>query len=261
MTEKAFFAIKQTALESGNLARIVLSNPKKRNALSDEVMRALTEALYDLSGDPAVRVIVLEAEGPAFSAGHDISEMLKRDEAFYDNLFYDCSKLMGALHAVPQPVIAKVDGVATAAGCQLVAACDLAVASDRSSFATPGVRIGLFCSTPMVPLTRAIGRKRAMEMLLTAEPITAEVALEWGLVNRVVPPEELDGEVMELVRQISQFSGATIALGKQAFYRQIDMAEDQAYEAASEAMVSNACMPDAQEGMDAFIAKRTPNWT
>ena len=184
MTEKAFFAIKQTALESGNLARIVLSNPKKRNALSDEVMRALTEALYDLSGDSAVRVIVLEAEGPAFSAGHDISEMLKRDEAFYDNLFYDCSKLMGALHAVPQPVIAKVDGVATAAGCQLVAACDLAVASDRSSFATPGVRIGLFCSTPMVPLTRAIGRKRAMEMLLTAEPITAEVALEWGLVNQ-----------------------------------------------------------------------------
>ena len=260
MAEEVPFAVQLADLGSGELARIVLKNPKKRNALSGEVMRALTEALYELSGDSAVRVVVLEAEGPAFSAGHDISEMLKRDEAFYDSLFYDCCKLMGALHAVPQPVIAKVDGMATAAGCQLVAACDLAVASDRSSFATPGVRIGLFCSTPMVPLTRAIGRKRAMEMLLTAEPISAEVALEWGLVNRVVPPEELDGEVMELARQISQFSGATIALGKQAFYRQVDMTEVQAYEAASEAMVFNAGMQDAQEGMDAFIAKRKPEW-
>lgn len=247
-------------LASGDLARVVLNNPKKRNALSSEAMRELAAVLADLGGDPAVRVIVLEGEGPAFSAGHDIAEMLGRDEAFYNSLFGDCCKLMGVLHAVPQPVIAMVDGVATAAGCQLVAACDLAVASDRSSFATPGVRIGLFCSTPMVPLTRAIGRKRSMEMLLTAEPITAEVAMEWGLVNRVVPPEELEDEVMGLAGRIAQFSGATIALGKQAFYRQVDMTEEQAYGAASQAMVSNAGMEDAQEGMDAFIAKREPQW-
>ena len=252
----------RTALElaSGDLARIVLNNPKKRNALSGKVMRELVEVLNDLGGDPAVRVIVLEGEGPAFSAGHDISEMLGKDEAFYNSLFYDCCKLMAAVRSVPQPVIAKVDGVATAAGCQLVAACDLAVASERSSFATPGVRIGLFCSTPMVPLTRAIGRKRAMEMLLTAEPVTAEMALEWGLINKVVSPEELDGEVIGLASRISQFSRATIALGKQTFYRQADMTEEQAYEAASQAMVCNASMEDAQEGMDAFIAKRKPQW-
>ena len=245
---------------SGDVARVVLDNPKKRNALSGEVMREIAEVLHGLGSDPSVRVLVLEGEGPAFSAGHDISEMLGRDEAFYDSLFEDCCKLMAAVRSVPQPVIAKVDGVATAAGCQLVAACDLAVASDRSSFATPGVRIGLFCSTPMVPLTRAIGRKRSMEMLLMAEPITAEVALEWGLVNRVVPPEELDGEVMGLASRISQFSRATIALGKQTFYRQADMTEEQAYEAASQAMVCNASMEDAQEGMDAFISKRKPQW-
>ena len=253
--------VERTALESGDLAQVVLNNPKKRNALSGEVMRELTATLYDLSQDPAVRVIVLEGVGPAFSAGHDISEMVGRDEAFYNSLFGDCSKLMATLHAVPQPVIAKVDGVATAAGCQLVAACDLAVVSDRSSFATPGVRIGLFCSTPMVPLTRAIGRKRAMEMLLTAEPISSEVALRWGLVNKVVPPEELDGEVMELALRISQFSRDTIALGKRTFYRQADMTEEQAYGVASEAMVCNANMEDAQEGMDAFISKREPQWS
>ena len=254
--------ILREALEtaSGDVARVVLDNPKKRNALSGEVMRELAEVLHGLGSDPSVRVIVLEGERPAFSAGHDISEMLGRDEAFYDSLFEDCCKLMAAVRSAPQPVIAKVDGVATAAGCQLVAACDLAVASDRSSFATPGVRIGLFCSTPMVPLTRAIGRKRSMEMLLTAEPITAEVALEWGLVNRVVPPEELGGEVMGLASRISQFSSATIALGKQTFYRQADMTEEQAYEAASQAMVRNASMEDAQEGMDAFISKRKPQW-
>ena len=245
---------------SGDVARVVLDNPKKRNALSGEVMREIAEVLHGLGSDPSVRVLVLEGEGPAFSAGHDISEMLGRDEAFYDSLFEDCCQLMAAVRSAPQPVIAKVDGVATAAGCQLVAACDLAVASERSSFATPGVRIGLFCSTPMVPLTRAIGRKRSMEMLLMAEPITAEVALEWGLVNRVVPPEELDGEVMGLASRISQFSRATIALGKQTFYRQADMTEEQAYEAASQAMVCNASMEDAQEGMDAFISKRKPQW-
>ena len=173
-------------------ARITLDRPEKRNALSLELMEELVRGLQHLGAEPGVRAIVLQANGPAFSAGHDLGEMIGRDDAFYECLFETCTVLMETIHRVPQPVIAKVQGMATAAGCQLVAACDLAVASEDARFATPGVKIGLFCSTPMVPISRAVGRKRALEMLLTGEPIDARTAADWGLVNRVVAAGELD---------------------------------------------------------------------
>ncbi len=245
----------------GLVARITLNNPKRRNALSLELMEALVEALHKLGERTDVAVIVMAAEGPAFSAGHDLSEMVDRDAQFYDDLFEVCTELMEAVHAVPQPVIAEVAGVATAAGCQLVAACDLAVASSSATFATPGVRIGLFCSTPMVPISRAVGRKRAMEMLLTGEPIDAPTAADWGLVNRVVPPDELRAAVDELASRITRFSDHTIAIGKQAFYRQLDCGEPEAYDLTREVMAANAASDDAQEGIDAFLAKRSPSWS
>ncbi len=245
----------------GPVARITLNNPKRRNALSLELMEALVEALHKLGERTDVAVIVMAAEGPAFSAGHDLSEMVDRDAQFYDDLFEVCTELMEAVHAVPQPVIAEVAGVATAAGCQLVAACDLAVASSESTFATPGVRIGLFCSTPMVPISRAVGRKRAMEMLLTGDPIDASTAADWGLVNRVVPPDELRAAVDELASRITRFSDHTIAIGKQAFYRQLDCGEPEAYELTKRVMAANSATADAQEGIDAFLAKRSPSWS
>ena len=245
----------------GPVARITLNNPKRRNALSLELMEALVEALHKLGERTDVAVIVMAAEGPAFSAGHDLSEMVDRDAQFYDDLFEVCTELMEAVHAVPQPVIAEVAGVATAAGCQLVAACDLAVASSESTFATPGVRIGLFCSTPMVPISRAVGRKRAMEMLLTGDPIDASTAADWGLVNRVVPSDELRAAVDELASRITRFSDHTIAIGKQAFYRQLDCGEPEAYELTKQVMAANSATADAQEGIDAFLAKRSPSWS
>jgi enoyl-CoA hydratase/carnithine racemase len=205
-------------------------------------------------------VVVVDARGPAFSAGHDLAEMTARDDDFYAELFAVCTEMMLRLHDVPQPVIARVHGVATAAGCQLVAACDLAVAATEATFATPGVRIGLFCSTPMVPLTRAVGRKRALQMLLTGEPIDAATALEWGLVNRVVPAAELDAAVDQLVGQILRFSPRVIGLGKRAFYDQIERAEPDAYAVVQPVMAANAADPDAQEGIAAFLEKRQPTW-
>ena len=245
----------------GPVARLTLANPQRRNALSLELMQRLTDALHELGEKTDVGAIVIAAEGPAFSAGHDLSEMVDRDAQFYDDLFEACTHLMDAVHDVPQPVIAEVDGVATAAGCQLVAACDLAVASTESTFATPGVRIGLFCSTPMVPISRAVGRKRAMEMLLTGEPIDAATAAEWGLVNRVVPPDQLRAATGELVAQITRYSDHTIAIGKSAFYRQLDCGEPEAYELTREVMAANAATDDAQEGIDAFLSKRSPSWS
>lgn len=245
----------------GPVARITLANPKRRNALSLELMEALVEALHKLGERTDVAVIVIAAEGPAFSAGHDLSEMVDRDAQFYDDLFEVCTELMDAVHAVPQPVIAEVAGVATAAGCQLVAACDLAVASSEATFATPGVRIGLFCSTPMVPISRAVGRKRAMEMLLTGDPVDAATAADWGLVNRVVPPDELREAVDELAARITRYSDHTIAIGKQAFYRQLDCGEPEAYDLTRQVMAANAATADAQEGIDAFLAKRSPSWS
>ena len=245
----------------GSVARLTLANPKRRNALSLELMQRLTEALHELGDKTDIGVIVVAGEGPAFSAGHDLSEMVDRNAPFYDKLFEACTELMDAIHAVPQPVIAEVAGVATAAGCQLVAACDLAVASTAATFATPGVRIGLFCSTPMVPISRAVGRKRAMEMLLTGEPIDASTAAEWGLVNRVVPSEQLRAAVDELAAQITRYSDDTIAIGKQAFYRQLDCGEPEAYDLTRQVMAANAATADAQEGIDAFLTKRSPSWS
>ena len=244
----------------GPAARIVLNRPEKRNALSLELMEELTGALRDVSLQRDTRAIVIEGAGPAFSAGHDLSEMIGQEREFLARLFDRCSAMMQVLHEVPQPVIAKVHGIATAAGCQLVAACDLAVAAEGTRFATPGVKIGLFCSTPMVPVSRAVGRKRAMEMLLTGEPISAATALDWGLINRVVPAEELEPAVAELVGAIARSSAYTVATGKHAFYAQVDRAEDDAYERCELVMTENALAHDAQEGMTAFLDKREPVW-
>jgi enoyl-CoA hydratase/carnithine racemase len=241
-------------------ARITLNRPEKRNPLSLALMEELIATLQEASATPEVRVIVIEGAGPAFSAGHDLSEMVGRDAAFYQQLFDVCTELMETIHRLPQPVIAKVSGIATAAGCQLVASCDLAVAAEGTRFATPGVKIGLFCSTPMVPLSRAIGRKRALEMLLTGEPIDAATALDWGLVNRVVPGDELDQAVSELVERISRSSPLTVTIGKEAFYAQVELDEHRAYELTKAVMAANSLAGDAQEGIGAFLEKRTPVW-
>ncbi len=237
---------------------ITLDRPDRRTALSLELMTEVTEALREVPDD--VRAVVLSAEGPAFSAGHDLSEMIGREPSFYEELFAVCTEMMTTIQRIPQPVIARVHGVATAAGCQLVASCDLAVASTEAWFATPGVKIGLFCTTPAVPLVRAIGRKRAMEMLLTARPVDAATALEWGLVNKVVPPEELDAAVDEYVETISSYSGHVIGLGKETFYRQVGLPLEEAYAVAQPVMADNAGAPHAQEGMSAFLEKRPPAW-
>ena len=213
-----------------------------------------------LGDDPSVRVIVIAGTPPAFSAGHDLAEMADRPDDFYDELFDVCCELMAAIRDVPQPVVAAVDGIATAAGCQVVAACDLVVATEHSRFATPGVRIGLFCSVPMVPLSRAIGRKRAMEMLLTGDPIDAATAADWGLVNKVVPAGELADAVSELAGRISRYSAGVLAIGKRAFYDQLDRAEPEAYRHTRKVMAANAAMDDAQEGIEAFLQKRSPVW-
>ncbi len=244
----------------GPAARIVLNRPDRRNALSLALIEEVIAAVREASTWRDARAIVIEGAGPAFSAGHDLSEMIGRDREFLAQLFDRCSVMMATLHDVPQPVIAKVHGIATAAGCQLVAACDLAVAAEGTRFATPGVKIGLFCSTPMVPVSRAVGRKRAMQMLLTGESIDAATALEWGLVNRVVSPDGLEPAVGELVDAIAQSSAYTVATGKQAFYSQIDRAEDDAYAQCELVMTENALAHDAQEGMTAFLEKRSPVW-
>ena len=244
----------------GSATRITLDRPERRNALSLELMGELTQALRDCADQLSQRVVVIEGAGPAFSAGHDLAEMIGREESFLRELFETCTAMMETIHELPQPVIAKVHGIATAAGCQLVAACDLAVAADSARFATPGVKIGLFCSTPMVPVSRAVGRKRAMEMLLTGEPIDARTALDWGLVNRVVPADELDAAVSGLVATISRSSSYTVATGKRAFYDQVDRPERGAYEHCTAVMTDNALAADAQEGMSAFLDKRPPRW-
>jgi enoyl-CoA hydratase/carnithine racemase len=242
--------------DDGPVTTITLNRPERRNALSLGLIRELTDALCAVTG----RVVVIAGAGPCFSAGHDLSEMIGRSAADYAELFDACTVLMETIQLVPQPVIAKVHGVATAAGCQLVASCDLAVADEGARFATPGVKIGLFCSTPMVPLTRAIGRKRAMEMLLTGELIDAPTAARWGLVNRVVPADSLDDAVADLATGIADASPLTVQIGKAAFYGQVDVDQRQAYDLAKVTMALNAMTADAQEGMGAFLEKRTPTW-
>jgi enoyl-CoA hydratase/carnithine racemase len=247
-------------VERGQTGRITLNRPEKRNALSLELMEELIRALESIGADPESRTIVLEGAGPAFSAGHDLSEMVGRDLGFYQQLFDTCTVLMETIHRVPQPVIAKVHGVATAAGCQLVAACDLAVAAETARFATPGVKIGLFCSTPMVPLSRAVGRKRALEMLLTGEMIDAARARDWGLVNLVVPEDTLEEAVAELAEKVAGSSPLTVAIGKEAFYAQVELDEHRAYDLTKSVMAMNSLAGDAQEGICAFLEKRLPEW-
>jgi len=242
------------------IAIVKMNRPEKRNALSLEHMKELTDCFEKIAQTHDISVVILKGEGPAFSAGHDIKEMVGQDIGFYRQLFDVCTKLMSTIQTIPQPVIAQVSGIATAAGCQLVATCDLAVAADDAKFATPGVKIGLFCSTPMVALSRAVGRKKAMEMLLTGEPISADLAVQIGLINKAVPKERLEEETMALAQKIAAASRFTVGIGKQAFYRQLDMPQDMAYSYTKEVMSLNATAADAQEGMCAFLEKRTPVW-
>lgn len=245
----------------GPVATITLNRPQRRNALSLGLMRELLDCLDGVAARPReVRAVVLAAAGEVYSSGHDLRELSGGEEADYRELFTVCSALMQRLQTIPQPVIAAVQGLATAAGCQLVCSCDLAVASERAAFATPGVKIGLFCSTPMVALTRAVGRKRAMEMLLTGRVIDAPTAAAWGIVNHVVPHETLAAEAHRLAGEIAAASAATVAIGKRAFYSQIDLDQAAAYEYASQVMTQNAKAADAQEGIEAFLAKRPPCW-
>ena len=246
-------------LDSG-IATITLNRPERRNALSLELMCDLIAEFENLRTQKDVRAVILAANGKVFSSGHDLSEMTGRTVNDYRQIFEVCTVLMQTIQSIPQPVIARVHGIATAAGCQLVATCDLAIASEDAQFATPGVKIGLFCTTPMVALTRAIGRKRAMEMLLTGKMIDAHTAAEWGLINRVVPLADLESETHRLASDITGASSFTIGLGKQAFYSQIDLDQPKAYAYAKEVMSLNALSADAQEGIGAFLQKRVPCW-
>ncbi len=243
----------------GPIATVTLARPEKRNALGLDFMKSVIATLDEIPQD--VGVVVMAAEGKVFSAGHDIAEMMDRPDDYYAELFDTCGQMMKAVRDLRQPVIAKVQGVATAAGCQLVASCDLAIAADTAWFATPGVKIGLFCHTPMVPVSRAVGHKRAMQMLLTGEPIDAATALDWGLINQVVPAEDLDDAVAEMAGKILRYSKNTIALGKCTYYAQAEMSEDAAYAVATPVMAANAANEDAQEGMGAFLEKREPQWS
>jgi enoyl-CoA hydratase/carnithine racemase len=254
-------AYEHLVIHEGAVATVTMNRPEKRNALSLAMMHELIAALRELAAQPQTRVIILAGNGPVFSAGHDLSEMIQRDLPAYRQIFDVCTQLMTTIQDIPQPVIARVHGMATAAGCQLVATCDLAVAAEAARFATPGVKIGLFCTTPMVALTRAVGRKHALEMLLTGAPIDARTAMEWGLVNRVVPASELDAATRALAQQIAAASALTVGIGKQAFYAQIDLDQPKAYAYAKEVMSLNALAADAQEGMSAFVEKRPPCWT
>lgn len=246
--------------ERGPVTRVTLNRPDRYNALSLELMHELRATLETLAQDAVVHAVILQGAGRGFSAGHDLSEMIGCDDDFYEELFDECTRLMQAIHRMPQPVIAQVHGVATAAGCQLVASCDLAVAASDARFGTPGVKIGLFCSTPMVPLSRAIGRKRAMQMLLTGELVDASTARDWGLINDVVAREDLDAAVDALAARITGASPRVVGLGKETFYAQVERDEDAAYALTKRVMARNASGPDAQEGMSAFVDKRAPVW-
>jgi enoyl-CoA hydratase/carnithine racemase len=245
---------------AGGVVTLWLNRPAQRNALSRQLMGAVTAALDDLGEQPEVRAVVLGGRGQAFCAGHDLSEMIGLELAEYREIFELCTRMMTAIHELPQPVIARVHGMATAAGCQLVAACDLVVASSEARFATPGVKLGLFCTTPMVEVTRAVGRKRALELLLTGTPIDAETAVEWGLVNKVVATDELETATDELAQRIASASSLTVGIGKRAFYRQIDLELAAAYDHCQEVMSQNATAEDAQEGISAFLEKRPATW-
>ena len=245
---------------AGGVVQVLLNRPEKRNALSRDMIAHLDTVLSHIANDAGARVVVLAANGPVFCAGHDLNEMSGCSTSEYQELFANCSRVMMQLRQLPQPVIARVQGTATAAGCQLVAACDLAVAAEQAVFATPGVKIGLFCTTPMVPLVRAIPAKAAMEMLLTGQPISANRAVELGLINQVAPTEELDTAIEQLAEAIMSYSPEVIRIGKAAFYDQLAMDETRAYERAVQVMTHNAGLPEAQEGIQAFLEGRSPIW-
>ncbi len=250
----------------GDIAVLTLNRPEARNSLSEALLAALGAELDAIAGDRRLRAVILAANGPAFSAGHDLKELTAhrndpdRGRAYFKFIMETCSAVMQRIVRLPQPVIAAVQGTATAAGCQLVASCDLAVASSAAKFATPGVNIGLFCSTPMVALSRNVSRKHAMEMLLTGDMIAAEEAERIGLINRVVAPGTERAEAMKLAKQIASKSASTVKIGKAAFYRQMEMNLADAYRYASEVMVENMLACDAEEGINAFIEKRAPKW-
>ncbi len=246
--------------QDGPVARLVLNRPAQRNALSADLMARLQDELERLGESRDVHVVIIAGGGGAFSSGHDLKEIRAHGTNDHERLFRQCSRLMTTIVALPKPVIASVGGIATAAGCQLVASCDLAVASSEARFATPGVNIGLFCSTPMVALSRNVAAKHAMEMLLTGDAVDAPTARAIGLVNRVVAPDDLEAETMGLARQIASKSPVTLAIGKEAFYRQREMPLEEAYAYASRVMTANLQERDAAEGIDAFLGKRRPVW-
>ena len=246
--------------DTGAIATLTLNRPEARNALSEGLIDALQESLDAVKTDAAVRIVVIAASGTVFSAGHDMREMIQdRRRETCERLFAKCSQMMMSIMRLPQPVIARVQGTATAAGCQLVASCDLAVAADTAKFATPGVNIGLFCSTPMVAISRAIPRKKMIEMLFTGEPV-AHTAERLGLVNRVVAARDLDAAVSAMAQQLLSKSSAVLAMGKEAFYRQLEMGVADAYDLAGKVMARNMMLDDAEEGIGAFLEKRPPNW-
>jgi len=244
----------------GGVIRLTLNRPQRRNALSRELLLRLEDSLGAIRSDRSARVVVLAGAGPIFSSGHDLAELAGGSEHDYRELFELCSRVMLGFRRLEQPVIARVHGLATAAGCQLVASCDLAVASEQAALATPGVKIGLFCTTPMIPLVRVIPPRAALEMLMTAAPISAHRALELGLVNRVVPAEGLDAAVHSLADAILSLSPKVLGLGKRAFYQLQGLDEPTAYAQATDIMVENALCGDAQEGISAFLQKRAPHW-
>ena len=253
-------------LQEGDILRLTMNRPAQRNALSEALIAGLHEGVEDAGTDPSVRVVIISAIGPAFSAGHDLKEIAARradadrGRRYFEWLMKACSNLMQAIVNCPKPVIAQVQGQASAAGCQLVASCDLAIAADTARFAVPGVNIGLFCSTPMVALSRNVGRKAAMEMLVTGEAIDAHEAARLGLVNRAVPAEAVERETLALARRIASQSAAVVKTGKRAFYAQAEMGLAEAYDYCSRVMVENLLYRDAEEGIGAFIAKRKPEW-
>lgn len=246
--------------DADGICTLTLNRPDARNALSRPLMAAVQAELDRIRDDRSVRVVILTGAGPAFCAGHDLKEVRGLDPTDYLPLFAQCSRLMMSLVHLPQPVIAKVHGIATAAGCQLVASCDLAYAADTARFATPGVNIGLFCSTPMVALTRVVPRKAAMEMLLSGQPVLAGDAVRHGLINAALPAEELDGHVAAMAATIATKSPLTLKIGKEAFYRQLEQPMEEAYTYASRVMTENMMARDAEEGIDAFLGKREPVW-
>jgi enoyl-CoA hydratase/carnithine racemase len=250
-----------TRTDSNGVATLTLNRPAQYNALSEELLAEMIAALESIEKDAAVRVVVIAGAGTAFCAGHDLKQMRANpSQDYYRKLFAQCSRMMLAVARIPQPVIARVHGIATAAGCQLVAQCDLAVASDNARFAVSGINVGLFCSTPSVPLGRNVLRKQAMEMLLTGDFIDASTAKDYGLVNRVVPLERLDAEVSALAQRILDKSAVAVATGKRMFYKQIEMGLEGAYQYAAETMACNMMAEDAGLGIDAFMQKRKPEW-